>query len=91
MKNNDNRDLHIWERFLAGSLAGALAQSSIYPLEVLKTRLALGFTGQYDGIVDCLRQMLRSGGLRALYRGYVPNIIGILPYAGIDLAVYEVS
>ena len=25
------------------------------------------------------------------FRGYIPNLLGILPYAGIDLAVYEVS
>lgn len=60
-------------------------------MQVLKTRLALGYTGQYDGMMDCARQTLRSGGWRALYWGYVPNIIGIVPYAGIDLAVYEVS
>jgi len=29
-----SRDLGIAERFVAGSLAGALAQSAIYPLEV---------------------------------------------------------
>ncbi len=23
------------------------------------------------------------------YRGYLPNLLGILPYAGIDLAIYE--
>jgi solute carrier family 25 phosphate transporter 23/24/25/41 len=23
------------------------------------------------------------------YRGYWPNLLGIIPYAGIDLAVYE--
>jgi len=28
---------------------------------------------------------------QVFYRGYVPNILGILPYAGIDLTVYEVS
>jgi solute carrier family 25 phosphate transporter 23/24/25/41 len=33
--------------------------------------------------------MLRKEGARAFYKGYVPNLIGILPYAGIDLAVYE--
>lgn len=60
-------------------------------MQVLKTRLALGYTGQYDGMMDCARQTLRSGGWRALYWGYVPNIIGIVPYAGIDLTVYEVS
>ena len=26
---------------------------------------------------------------RLTFRGYIPNILGILPYAGIDLAVYE--
>lgn len=26
----------------------------------------------------------------AFYKGYVPNMLGIIPYAGIDLAVYEV-
>lgn len=36
-------------------------------------------------------QVYRSqGSLRALYRGYLPNILGILPYAGIDLTIYEV-
>src|SRR4051812_40791171 len=33
--------------------------------------------------------MYRTTGLRSFYRGYVPNLLGILPYAGIDLAVYE--
>lgn len=28
-------------------------------------------------------------GIYSFYRGYVPNILGIVPYAGIDLAVYE--
>lgn len=27
--------------------------------------------------------------MSCFYRGYVPNMLGILPYAGIDLAVYE--
>ena len=26
---------------------------------------------------------------QVFYRGYFPNLMGILPYAGIDLAVYE--
>ena len=26
----------------------------------------------------------------AFYRGYIPNLLGIIPYAGIDLAIYEV-
>ncbi|XP_077415677.1 mitochondrial adenyl nucleotide antiporter SLC25A23-like isoform X2 [Vanacampus margaritifer] len=81
--------LRLQERFLAGSLAGATAQTIIYPMEVLKTRLTLRTTGQYSGMADCAKQILKREGVRAFYRGYLPNTIGIIPYAGIDLAVYE--
>ncbi|XP_037762657.1 calcium-binding mitochondrial carrier protein SCaMC-1 isoform X2 [Chelonia mydas] len=57
--------------------------------QVLKTRLAVGKTGQYSGMFDCARKILKREGLTAFYKGYVPNILGIIPYAGIDLAVYE--
>lgn len=114
----DKEALTILERFVAGSLAGVIAQSTIYPMEVsvgsgrqrlavcstegpltfpllrsqvLKTRLALRTTGQYSGIADCAKQILAREGLGAFYKGYVPNMLGIIPYAGIDLAVYEVS
>uniref|UniRef100_A0A8C5E1N3 Calcium-binding mitochondrial carrier protein SCaMC-2-A-like n=1 Tax=Gouania willdenowi TaxID=441366 RepID=A0A8C5E1N3_GOUWI len=86
---SNNQTLSILERFAAGSLAGVIAQSTIYPMEVLKTRLALRKTGQYAGVMDCAKMMFRKEGLRAFYKGYVPNMLGIIPYAGIDLAVYE--
>nr|XP_040050595.1 calcium-binding mitochondrial carrier protein SCaMC-2-A isoform X1 [Gasterosteus aculeatus aculeatus] len=86
---SDKASLNIAERFVAGSLAGVIAQSIIYPMEVLKTRLALRTTGQYSGISDCAKHIFRREGLRAFYKGYVPNMLGIVPYAGIDLAVYE--
>ncbi|XP_043095805.1 calcium-binding mitochondrial carrier protein SCaMC-2-B isoform X6 [Puntigrus tetrazona] len=86
---SNQETLGILERLVAGSLAGAFAQSSIYPMEVLKTRLALGRTGQYSGIMDCAKYIFKKEGLTAFYKGYIPNMLGIIPYAGIDLAVYE--
>lgn len=121
LMGTDKETLSVVERFVAGSLAGVIAQSTIYPMEViyhslwlsewtgllqtlrlifalvcicfqvLKTRLALRKTGQYSGISDCAKQIFRKEGLTAFYKGYVPNMLGIIPYAGIDLAVYEVS
>lgn len=84
-----NQPLEIQERFVAGATAGAFSQTIIYPLEVLKTRLALRKTGQYSGIVDAAKKIYAREGLRCFYKGYIPNILGIVPYAGIDLAVYE--
>ncbi|XP_015251836.1 PREDICTED: calcium-binding mitochondrial carrier protein SCaMC-1-like [Cyprinodon variegatus] len=86
---DETRTLRVHERFVAGSLAGATAQTAIYPMEVLKTRLNLRKTGQYSGITDCAKQILLREGAAAFYKGYVPNMLSIVPYAGIDLAVYE--
>lgn len=87
--SNESKTLKVHERFIAGSLAGATAQTAIYPMEVLKTRLTLRKTGQYSGIADCAKQILQREGVAAFYKGYIPNLLGIIPYAGIDLAVYE--
>ncbi|XP_048354072.1 calcium-binding mitochondrial carrier protein SCaMC-1 [Sphaerodactylus townsendi] len=86
---NEDGKVGTVERFISGSLAGATAQTSIYPMEVMKTRLAVGKTGQYAGMFDCAKKILRREGMKAFYKGYIPNILGIIPYAGIDLAVYE--
>ncbi|KAJ8981203.1 hypothetical protein NQ317_014847 [Molorchus minor] len=89
MKGDSKESLTIYERFCAGALAGGMSQTAIYPLEVLKTRLALRTTGQYKSIADAAYKIYVSEGLMSFYRGYIPNILGIIPYAGIDLAVYE--
>ncbi|CAJ1072095.1 calcium-binding mitochondrial carrier protein SCaMC-1-like [Xyrichtys novacula] len=85
----EGKKIETHKRFMAGSLAGATAQTAIYPMEVLKTRLTLRKTGQYSGMFDCAKKVLRKEGVKAFYKGYVPNLVGIIPYAGIDLAVYE--
>lgn len=89
MRGQESRSMSMSERFVAGALAGGVSQTIIYPLEVLKTRLALRKTGQYSSIMDAVMKIYSQEGLRSFYRGYVPNILGILPYAGIDLCVYE--
>ena len=62
----------------------------MFLFQVIKTRLAVATSGQYRGIFDCGIKLVRKEGIRALYKGYLPNMIGIIPYAGIDLSVYEV-
>ncbi|XP_064458634.1 calcium-binding mitochondrial carrier protein SCaMC-2-like [Ornithodoros turicata] len=89
IKGESDREVGIFQRFAAGSLAGSIAQTTIYPMEVLKTRLALRKTGQYKGIVDAAFKIYHREGIRSFYKGYLPNLLGIIPYAGIDLAIYE--
>ncbi|XP_078791033.1 mitochondrial adenyl nucleotide antiporter SLC25A24 isoform X1 [Oryzias latipes] len=87
--SSEGKKIETHKRFMAGSMAGATAQTAIYPMEVLKTRLTLRKTGQYAGMFDCAKKILKKEGVIAFYKGYIPNLLGIIPYAGIDLAVYE--
>ncbi|PWA73708.1 Calcium-binding EF-hand [Artemisia annua] len=78
-------------RLLAGGMAGAVAQTAIYPMDLVKTRLQTFVSGQ--GKVPSLGKLSRDiwvhEGPRAFYRGIIPSLFGIIPYAGIDLAAYE--
>ena len=42
-------------------------------------------------MLDCAMKIFQKDGVTAMYRGYIPNLIGIVPYAGIDLSIYEVQ
>ncbi|XP_072347538.1 mitochondrial adenyl nucleotide antiporter SLC25A24-A-like isoform X1 [Scyliorhinus torazame] len=83
------QNLGIKDRFVAGSMAGAFSQTATYPVEMLKTRMMLRKTGEPRELFAQISNIFKHEGVSTFYRGYVPNILGIIPYAGIDLAVYE--
>eukprot|EP01090_Pellita_catalonica_P007134 TRINITY_DN17747_c0_g1_i1.p1 TRINITY_DN17747_c0_g1~~TRINITY_DN17747_c0_g1_i1.p1 ORF type:complete len:392 (-),score=50.22 TRINITY_DN17747_c0_g1_i1:98-1108(-) len=85
----DTTDLSIWQRLIAGGLTGITALTICYPLDFVRGRLSVQTTRQYNGIVDCLRSVIRKEGFIALYRGLWPSILGVVPYVGIDFAAYE--
>jgi solute carrier family 25 (mitochondrial phosphate transporter), member 23/24/25/41 len=76
----------IFEKFMAGGAAGATAQAIVYPLEIGKTRLQISAPGTYSGLVDALQKVVAENGMKGLYRGLGTSVLGIIPYAGIDLA-----
>lgn len=71
------------ERFAAGALAGATSVTVTYPLDLARVRMAYQVkTRRYGSVVDVFRA-------ERLYRGYLPTIAGILPYAGTSFFVYD--
>ncbi|CAF3462704.1 unnamed protein product [Rotaria sp. Silwood1] len=93
LKRIQNKELNaettVAERFLAGAFAGFLSQTVVYPLDVLKVRLCLRRTGEYTHWSETVKRMYRLEGPKVFWRGYVLNQLGIVPYAGFDLACYE--
>ncbi|CCW60704.1 unnamed protein product [Phytomonas sp. EM1] len=76
--------------FLIGAGAGIGAQSILYPMEVIKTRVCVSKTGEFKGGVrQIARSAYQQGGTREFYRGFVPNMAGILIYRGLEMGLYS--
>ncbi|XP_004490409.1 mitochondrial succinate-fumarate transporter 1 [Cicer arietinum] len=57
---------------ISGSLGGIVEASCLQPIDVIKTRLQLDRSGNYKGIVHCGATIVRSEGVRALWKGLTP-------------------
>ena len=77
---------------VAGSLTGITAVTFTYPLDVVRARLAYQvYETRYQGVWHALTTVAREeGGVRGLYRGYAPTVLGMIPYAGVAFYSYEV-
>ncbi|GAQ89807.1 calcium-binding mitochondrial carrier protein [Klebsormidium nitens] len=77
-------------RVVSGGLAGMIAQTAIYPLEVVKTRIQTAPSSvPRPTLLRCAAEVYSSAGLRGFFRGLGASLAGVFPYAGLDLAVYE--
>lgn len=90
-KGERKEDIGTSGRLVAGGLAGAVAQTAIYPMDLVKTRLQTCASegGKVPRLGKLWKDIWVQEGPRAFYRGLVPSLLGIVPYAGIDLAAYE--
>ncbi|GMY30492.1 mitochondrial adenine nucleotide transporter ADNT1-like [Fagus crenata] len=89
---NEEAQLTPLLRLGAGACAGIIAMSATYPMDMVRGRLTVQTEGspcQYRGIFHALSTILREEGPRALYRGWLPSVIGVVPYVGLNFAVYE--
>lgn len=77
-----------YKRFLAGSLAGVTSQSLTYPLDLARARMAVTSKNQYQNLSQVFLHAWRTEGARSFYRGYVPTMLGIIPYAGTSFYTY---
>lgn len=82
-------------RFTLGSIAGAVGASAVYPIDLVKTRMQNQRTGSFIGEVayrnswDCFKKVVRHEGIFGLYRGLVPQLIGVAPEKAIKLTVND--
>lgn len=81
-------------KFGLGSIAGASGAAAVYPIDLVKTRLqnqrsVLGTERLYKNSWDCARKVLRNEGIVGLYRGLIPQLIGVSPEKAIKLTTND--
>ncbi|KAH8868360.1 Calcium-binding mitochondrial carrier protein SCaMC-3 [Schistosoma japonicum] len=77
------------DRLLVASLAGATSLTITYPVEILKTRMALRRSHETNSILSVIRILYTEGSLRGFYRGYKISMMSYVPYSGMELCLYE--
>lgn len=95
-EGNINIPLGPGVHLLAASQAGLMTLLITNPIWVVKTRLCLQFGGpeqqqpnqRYKGMVDCLKKIYITEGIRGYYKGLVPGIFGV-SHGAVQFMVYE--
>lgn len=77
------------KQILAGSLAGVTSQSVTYPLDFARARMAVTHKNDYATLRHVFFKIYKTEGLLTFYRGILPTILGVIPYAGVSFFTYE--
>ncbi|KAK0402355.1 hypothetical protein QR680_016289 [Steinernema hermaphroditum] len=66
--------------FIIGCLSGSAVMCITNPIWVTKTRLCLQYETEgpkkYRSMWDCMKQIVRNEGIKGLYKGFAPGILG---------------
>lgn len=84
---------------VAGSIAGFIAKTSIYPFDLVKKRMQIqgfqqhrqGFGKQMycKGLLDCVKLTILKEGFQALYKGYWPSMLKAVLVSALHFAIYD--
>ncbi|XP_039043209.1 mitochondrial carrier protein CoAc1-like [Hibiscus syriacus] len=78
------------KELIAGGVAGAIAKTTIAPLERIKILLQTRTDGfQSLGVYQSLRKVLKHEGVMGFYKGNGASVIRIIPYAALHFMTYE--
>jgi solute carrier family 25 (mitochondrial folate transporter), member 32 len=92
-----------WMTAFCGAMAGVASGIVTCPLDVIKTKLQAqgGFRStyhimhasshRYHGLKGTARMIWKQDGIRGMYRGLGPMLLGYLPTWAVYMAVYERS
>ena len=78
----------LWQKMAVGGLSGVLGTCVVFPVDFVKTNVQLqsasGATAR-----SVIRDTLRRQGVRGLYAGIAPTLVGVMPEKALKLGVND--
>lgn len=78
-----------WSSLLASGMAGATSTTLLYPLEFVRTRLALDHCNEFRNMRHVVMEIVLKDGLSGLYQGYTVALVGGVYYRVLYLGGYD--
>ncbi|KAG2385802.1 hypothetical protein C9374_002951 [Naegleria lovaniensis] len=88
--SHSHHNVGIGVKLAAGGFAGVTEILVMYPLDVVKTRAQLyAGTGKTPSIIGTVSEIVKTSGLKSLYRGILPPILMEAPKRAVKFAANE--
>jgi len=93
IRKNVNPNPSTVQLLTCGGIAGVLAQTVTYPLDVLRRIMQMqGFSAQYPvygTLWNAVRGVFKKDGIKGFYKGLIPNYLKVVPSISISFVTYE--
>ncbi|KAL4913620.1 mitochondrial carrier domain-containing protein, partial [Aspergillus aurantiobrunneus] len=94
--NQDSRNLDtVLQNGLAGGVAGCAAKTVVAPLDRIRILFQTShphfsqYLTRWNGLIKATRDIQRTYGISALFKGHSASLVRVFPYAGINFLAYE--
>lgn len=77
--------------FLSGGFGGISAVLVGHPFDLTKVRLQTAPAGTYTGALDVVKKTLARDGVKGMYRGMGPPLVGVTPIFAISFWSYDLG
>lgn len=94
-KTISSQFLSFLQSFGLAAIAGGIGATAVYPIDLVKTRMQnqrIGSDGtkMYSSSLDCFIKTVKVEGFMGLYRGLLPQLLGVAPEKAIKLTVNDI-
>lgn len=86
-------DIPGWKLCLFGGLSGYSLWATIYPVDVIKSKLQTDSLNNpsYRSILDVIKDIKIKNGIKGFYRGFLPTMLRAAPANGATFAAFELT